>query len=82
MKGTTAYDGACACGGLIEVNPKMTVFASNLPLVYENGQWPMKTLDYEGQTYQYVSTRSCKVTGIVHSYSYTSPTGELTLLAW
>lgn len=22
MKGTTAYDGACACGGLIEIDPK------------------------------------------------------------
>jgi hypothetical protein len=27
MVGTTAYDGACACGGLIEVDPKSRAHA-------------------------------------------------------
>ena len=40
MKGTTAYDGACDCGGLIEATPEETAiavafFKKNYPEDYE-----------------------------------------------
>jgi len=61
---------------------RKSAFVSNMPLVYANGDWPMKTLTHEGETFTYVKTVAEKHSGVVHCYEYQGPIHTLTLLAW
>lgn len=63
MAGTTAYDGACACGGLIEASPSDALTREQERILEALGEGFMEP-QFTNGTFCYVDEDACRAAGI------------------
>jgi len=81
MAGTTAYDGACACGGLIEATPRRGNCYVTCEALYHllggaGSGWTPATLRHEGDVHWFLRRERPMFNGIGGGWLVLDPTAQ------